>query len=128
MKRAARTLRPVGRNRRIASPDDLDLTVDLTGTLGTPPVVYNRDLHVEFLATAGTVTVARTPDGQVLPVWTFTATFSYQSVPEGKYTWIVQTLDRWWTDSETLRFVAAPRRISAFYAADGEMVPFPAVT
>lgn len=117
------------RKRRLATPNDLDLTLSLNGTLRQPPVVYNRDLHIEFAVTGGRV---RSPDGtpteNVLPLWTFTAMFSSQSVTEAEFTWIVQMLDRWADAEQPLTFVAAPRRVAAFYAESGDFVPFPAVS
>lgn len=70
-----------------------------------------------------------TPEGptdDVPPTWTITASFHPGSVDEGQFVWIVKRLDGWATESAELTFVAAPRRLSAFYDSSG-FVPFPQV-
>jgi hypothetical protein len=109
------------RDERVAHPDDPDLAVDLVDVVLSPPVVVNREFTLDYQAESVRI------DGVDDPPLTGTITglVSYTSLDEGQYNWLISRLDAWAIDRTPLRYVAAPDRLSAFYAPDGTMLAVP---
>lgn len=131
MNRPARTLTGVPRRARraVAHPDDNDLLLLLRGVVLSPPAVFNRDVLVEYTAEYG---LSQSDGEMIAPMddpftGRLAASFSYRSLDEGQFTWLVETLDEWAVARTHLVYAAARGRLAAFYAPDETMLPFPAL-
>lgn len=135
MNRPARSLpgvpwqrHPSESDDRVASPGDDDLTMDLVGVVIAQPVVYERDICIHYQAERGWTTDGEVETTSITPFGgSISVVLSEESISEPQFDWIVGLLERWATIGTPLRFVAAPDRLSALYAPDGEFAALPAV-